>query len=249
MRRALWVGVEKYLVLIGAAVDFASQRNSSGAKKPDMEGAVEKTAKVKGDTYYGKVAQNYETRRRKQSWWGVEQDEMQSLLTNLPEGLSVLDVPFGTGRFVPFYKKRGYKVTGLDASHEMIEQAKELLGEAFDGVETNTGSAMDLPFKDGSFDLMVSTRFLRDIITYRDARAALMEFGRVTRRYAIIQLGNSIDGTSAVVADDEPMGSRLSAAAVDDLLAVSGFRVLDRRRVKHDPDENSEIHHVLCEKV
>lgn len=71
MRRALWVAVEKHLVLIGAAVDFVSQRNSSGAKKPDMEGAVEKTAKVKGDTYYGKVAQNYETRRRKQSWWGV----------------------------------------------------------------------------------------------------------------------------------------------------------------------------------
>lgn len=214
---------------------------------------MNKSVKVKGDTYYGRVAENYETRRRKQAWWDVEQTEMktllETLLETLPKRLRVLDVPFGTGRFVPFYKERGFNISGLDASDEMIAQAERLLGPAFRGCKTRTGSAMDLPYEDGAFDLLVSTRFLRDIVTYADARRALREFARVTRRFAIVQLGQSIDGTSRPVAEDAPMGSHFSGAAVDDLLAVNGFAVRARALVKHDPDQNSEIHHILCEKT
>lgn len=207
-----------------------------------------KAPKVKGDTYYGKVAQNYETRRRKQGWWAVEQDEMKHLLDGLPKGLKVLDVPFGTGRFVNFYVEREFDISGLDASIEMVSQAATEVGENFQKCTIRVGSAMELPFDDEAFDLLVSTRFLRDIITFADARKALAEFNRVTSKYAIIQLGQNYDGTTGHVPDNAPMSSLLSADQIDELLLENGFEAKERRKVKSDPSDNSEIFHILCEK-
>lgn len=204
---------------------------------------------VKGDSYYGKVAENYEFRRSKQAWWSVEHTEMADLLRTLPRGLSVLDVPFGTGRYVPLYLEQGFKVCGLDASEAMLAQAARQLGPDFKACKTVTGTATALPYEDGAFDLVVSTRFLRDIISFADAKKALAEFGRVTRKYAIIQLGQSTAEQAVTPVRDEAMGSKLSARQNRRLLASAGFRVIDRRLVKEDPDAQSEIYHFLCKKV
>ncbi|PCD75929.1 class I SAM-dependent methyltransferase, partial [Pseudothioclava arenosa] len=106
----------------------------------------------KGDTYYNKRARNYEARRLKQEWWHVEQDEMKSLLETLPRGLKVVDIPFGTGRFVPFYDELGYQVHGLDASGDMLVAARESLGALYEKCSCTIGSAADLPYEDGAFD-------------------------------------------------------------------------------------------------
>lgn len=204
---------------------------------------------VKGDSYYGKIAQNYEARRAKQDWWAVENTQMEALLDQLPSGLTVVDVPFGTGRFVPMYLARGYSVQGLDASDAMIAQARAQLGAQFAQCETVTGTATALPFADGAFDLLVSTRFLRDIITFADAKLALAEFARVTSGHAIIQLGESTASKPASVADDEAMGSLLSARQNRHLLADAGFQVVEKRLVKSDPVAQSEIYHMLCKKI
>lgn len=202
----------------------------------------------KGDRYYGRTAKNYEARRRKQAWWHVEQAEMQALLEKLPRKLSVVDVPFGTGRFVPLYLDRGFKVAGLDSSDEMMQQAAEILGSDIRKCRLERGLSTALPFADGEFDLLVSTRFLRDIIPFGDAKASLREFARVTKRYAIIQLGHTIAG-HAVPDDHVTMRSVMSADAVEALLADHGFKLIEKRLVKLDEDENSEIHHMLCERT
>ncbi len=203
---------------------------------------------AKGDRYYGSKASRYERKRRKQDWWHVEQDEMQVLLSKLPDGLSVVDIPFGTGRFVPYYLEKDFKVHGLDASGDMIEAARQEIGADFDKCDAIVGSAMDLPYEDGQFDLVVSTRFLRDIILFKDAKTALSEFIRVSKKYLIIQLGEAIsDGRQ--VADDETWHSTMSAEMNLAILAEHGLDVLDRRLVKKDPDENSRIHHILCQKL
>lgn len=202
---------------------------------------------AKGDSYYGKVARNYEKRRRKQDWWGVEQEEMKSLLDTLPDGLSVVDVPFGTGRFVPYYVAHGYKIHGVDASNEMLATAEEILGDDYKKCDVTIGSAMALDFKDGAFDLLVSTRFLRDIIVARDAKQALSEFARVAKKYAIIQLGEHT-GAGEEVDPNVVLGSRLSAQGNADMLAEVGFKIVDKRLVKDDSDVNSKIFHFLCEK-
>ena len=79
----------------------------------------------KGDTYYKDIASKYEKKRTKQAWWHVEQEQMSQLLDQLPDGMSVVDIPFGTGRFVPMYRKKGFKIAGLDASEDMISTAQK----------------------------------------------------------------------------------------------------------------------------
>ncbi len=203
--------------------------------------------KPKGDSYYGKRAANYEKRRLKQDWWHVEQREMRALLDGLPRDLKVVDIPFGTGRFVPYYVEFGYNIHGLDASDQMLGAAKDALGALYKKCSLQTGDAAHLPFVDGEFDLLVSTRFLRDIVVYEAARKMLAEFSRVTSRYAIIQLGEDPSG-HADPDEDEVMGSRMSRAAVDTLLQDIGLRVLDRRLVLENID-GGDIHHILCEKT
>jgi ubiquinone/menaquinone biosynthesis C-methylase UbiE len=46
-------------------------------------------------------------------------------------------------------------------------------------------SADALPFQDRCVDIVVSTRFLAGIVSYRTAVHSLREFRRVTRRYVI----------------------------------------------------------------
>ena len=208
-----------------------------------------KKSGAKGDSYYGKVAVNYEKRRSKQGWWQVEQNEMKSLLESLPTGLSVLDVPFGTGRFVPYYIERNFTVHGLDISTEMLSAAETSLGDAFNKCKTFTGSAMEMGFDDNQFDLLISTRFLRDIIVAQDAKKALSEFARVTKQYAIIQLGENTNSKSAKIDPATTLESKLSSDDNVKLLETAGFELLEKRLVKSDPDVSSTIHYFLCKKI
>ena len=91
---------------------------------------------------------------------------MSQHLDQLPDGMSIVDIPFGTGRFVPMYRKKGLNIAGLDASEDMISTAQKILGSDFDGIDARVGDAASLPFKDNEFDLLVSTRFLRDIVVF-----------------------------------------------------------------------------------
>jgi ubiquinone/menaquinone biosynthesis C-methylase UbiE len=202
----------------------------------------------KGDTYYGKTAQNYEVKRQKQAWWHVEQTEMKALLTQLPDGLRVVDIPFGTGRFVPMYHEKGFKISGLDASGDMISTAKQILGDQFQGVDAHVGDAADLPFEDAQFDLLVSTRFLRDIVVYRVAKDILKEFSRVTKQYAILQLGHN--RSEGFVPDPEsPMGGSLSERDTLDLLKENDFELMEKRLVLRHDKEGTDIYHMLCRKL
>ncbi len=213
------------------------------------QATVSKNTYAKGDRYYGKAAERYERKRKKQDWWHVEHEEMGRLLDQLPKGLKVVDIPFGTGRFVPLYRERGYTIAGLDASHEMLGAAERALGsEAFAACETTTGNAMALPYSDGEFDLLVSTRFLRDIILFEDAKKALAEFARVSRTYLILQLGEAIEG-GRVPDGDEVWHSSMSADMNRELLSSHGLEIEEKRLVKEEADINSRIHHVLCRKV
>lgn len=208
---------------------------------------MEALKKAKGDSYYNKRAANYNKRRVKQDWWHVEQREMKDLLSALPRDLSVVDIPFGTGRFAPYYEEFGYTISGLDASHAMLAAASAELGPLYDRCTCVTGDAAKLPYADGQFDLLVSTRFLRDIVHFGTAKQILAEFSRITRKYAIIQLGET-PGKGRTPDDDEVMSSLMSRKAIDALLKAHGFSATDRRLVK-TVEDGGEIYHIMCEKT
>lgn len=53
----------------------------------------------------------------------------QAFLRHLPEGARILDAGCGPGRDVRAFAERGYRVTGFDASAEMVRLAKAATGQ------------------------------------------------------------------------------------------------------------------------
>lgn len=74
----------------------------------------------------------------------------------LPEGARLLDVGCGTGRLLEQLVNRfpPLQLTGLDLAPGMLERARERLP---DSVQLLQGDAEQLPFSDGSFDLVLSS--------------------------------------------------------------------------------------------
>jgi demethylmenaquinone methyltransferase/2-methoxy-6-polyprenyl-1,4-benzoquinol methylase len=98
------------------------------------------------------------------------------LVDRLPrDGGRVLDVATGTGLVAQALLARGFRVTGLDQSPEMLARARERFGGRVELVE---GSADELPFADASFDHLTFTYLLRYV---DDPAATLAELARVVR--------------------------------------------------------------------
>jgi demethylmenaquinone methyltransferase / 2-methoxy-6-polyprenyl-1,4-benzoquinol methylase len=97
------------------------------------------------------------------------------LVTRVPPTGHVLDVATGTGLVAAELLTRGQRVTGLDQSPGMLDEARRRFG---DRVELVEGSAERLPFPDASFDHLTVTYLLRYV---DDPAATLAELVRVVR--------------------------------------------------------------------
>ena len=98
------------------------------------------------------------------------------LADRLPrDGGHVLDVATGTGLVARALLARGFRVTGLDQSPEMLARARDRFGDRVALVE---GTADELPFADASFDHLTFTYLLRYV---DDPAATLGELARVVR--------------------------------------------------------------------
>lgn len=98
------------------------------------------------------------------------------LVSRLPrDGGHVLDVATGTGLVASALRGRGFRVTGIDQSPEMLARARARFGGDVRLVE---GSAEGLPFEDASFDHLTFTYLLRYV---DDPAATLAELARVVR--------------------------------------------------------------------
>jgi demethylmenaquinone methyltransferase/2-methoxy-6-polyprenyl-1,4-benzoquinol methylase len=99
-----------------------------------------------------------------------------------PTSGRVLDVATGTGLVAAELVRRGFHVTGLDQSPEMLAIARRrFAGNAqFELVE---GSAESLPFPDAAFDHLTVTYLLRYV---DDPQATLAELARVVRPGGVV---------------------------------------------------------------
>src|SRR5579863_6844864 len=104
-------------------------------------------------------------------------------LARLKPGEAVLDVGCGTGTLAITARRRvGHdgKVSGIDASPEMIARAGKKARKAGLEIEFRNESIEALPFPDGRFDLVLSTVMLHHLPRkVRDA--GLREIRRVLR--------------------------------------------------------------------
>jgi SAM-dependent methyltransferase len=86
-------------------------------------------------------------------------------------GGSLLDVGCGTGSYTAALAERGWDVTGVDISEDMLRLARER------GVRTVHADATSLPFEDESFDAAVSILTNTDL----DDLGAVLRIVRVVR--------------------------------------------------------------------
>ncbi len=97
------------------------------------------------------------------------------LVSRLPRGGHVLDVATGTGLVAAELIRRGFAVTGVDQSAEMLAVARRRFRDTVELVEA---SASSLPLEDSTFDHLTLTYLLRYV---DDPGATLAELARVVR--------------------------------------------------------------------
>jgi demethylmenaquinone methyltransferase / 2-methoxy-6-polyprenyl-1,4-benzoquinol methylase len=97
-----------------------------------------------------------------------------------PDRGHVLDVATGTGLVAAELLRRGFCVTALDQSAEMLATARARLEERAEVIEA---SAEALPFADGAFDHLTVTYLLRYV---DDPGATLAELARVVRPGGVV---------------------------------------------------------------
>ena len=103
------------------------------------------------------------------------------LVSRLPDGGGdVLDVATGTGLVAAELLRRGFRVTGVDQSPEMLAGARRRFGDRIQLVEA---SAESLPFADAAFDHLTVTYLLRYV---DDPGATLRELARLVRAGGVV---------------------------------------------------------------
>ncbi len=103
------------------------------------------------------------------------------LVSRLPrDGGHVLDVATGTGLVAAELVPRGFRVTGVDQSPEMLASARRRFGAQVELVEA---SAEALPFDDASFDHLTVTYLPRYV---EDPAATLVELARAVRPGGVV---------------------------------------------------------------
>ena len=111
-------------------------------------------------------------------------------------GKDVLDLGCGNGRnLLPLAKDPGFSATGLDLSAVGLEKAKNALAQAKTEAKLVQGESTALPFKDDSFDFVVSIGAIHHN-TWENIQKSFQEAGRVLRdgQYFLFQ-GRSINDT------------------------------------------------------
>jgi ubiquinone/menaquinone biosynthesis C-methylase UbiE len=128
----------------------------------------------------------------------------------------VLEVGFGPGVGIQLLARSAGRVTGVDCSREMVQQAKARNTEAIASgiVDLGHGSVEDLPLEDATFDAVLAINSMQ---VWPDVMAGLREVSRVTRSGGRVALGFT------------PYSGR-SKAGIQELLSAAGFaqvRVVD----------------------
>lgn len=130
-------------------------------------------------------------------------DDVAAIARLLGPAKGVLDVGGGTGRYAAPLQERGYRITVVDPSRGMMEEALKK------GVRTCVeGRAEHLPFRDGSVDAVLFVEMLHLMPRWVDS---VHEMGRVAR-----------DRVVALVKERVPDGRKIYMEARQRVLGPSG---------------------------
>ena len=143
------------------------------------------------EQYSGQGATGYDDQRVGTKRFKAEEAAFDKLFA-LAKPRTVLDIPVGTGRWLPAYVRAGVEVVGIDASKDMLQEAgKKLQTLGATGIELVQGDAFDCGFFQSlgrRFDLVVCVRFLNWIPSDKVA-AILKNLDDVAENHVLIGVG------------------------------------------------------------
>jgi SAM-dependent methyltransferase len=163
-------------------------------------------------------------------WWHADEQGVQS----------VLDVCCGTGLMAAELIKRGYRVVGVDASAEMLQRARALLG-AGPTLSQQTLPSLDV---DGVFDAAISTFDGLNYLTYHDFVGTLTVVAQHLRPGGWLVFDLHTDAMLALAQSNEVISGQddgIGYAIVNDV-DLAGRTCESRITVSLDDDEFSERH-------
>lgn len=140
--------------------------------------------------YFGEEAQKYDNKKRRV--WQAEIKAFESLLslvsTNQQRKINVLDMPCGTGRWIPQLDTITINYTGVDISRDMLNEAKKKAGEInFQAVFIEKGWLEYLPNREREFDLVICTRFL-GYWSKKSVQKIIRLLTSTSKQYVILQV-------------------------------------------------------------
>ena len=125
----------------------------------------------------------------------LEKKALNKGLALLPPGGRILEVPVGTGRITEYILQKGFHLTGIDISKEMLAVAKNKLSRFNESCLLMVGDAEKLQFQEEAFDGVISVRLFGHLPPAKK-RIVLREFAKVSRLYVIVSipLANTLRG-------------------------------------------------------
>lgn len=137
--------------------------------------------------YHGDVAQRYDENRTRELLWAAEQAYVRGWSSRLPAGTVVLDLPVGTGRFLPIYAEHDLRIHGMDISSDMIAEACRRYPELAGRFALSVGDAEHLTLPDQSVDCVLCWRLVH-LLPGKALVRVLREFRRVSRGEIILEV-------------------------------------------------------------
>ena len=133
-------------------------------------------------------------------------------------GMSILDVGCGNGFFTHYFSQRAYTI-GIDYSRYMlsINPCNQLI----------QGSALSLPFKANSFDLVFCSNLLHHI---KDPEMVIREMKRVSKKYVVLSepnRNNPLMALFSVLVREERGQLKFSLRYLKKLAVSSGLNIVD----------------------
>jgi ubiquinone/menaquinone biosynthesis C-methylase UbiE len=133
---------------------------------------------------YTKEAEVYDLKRfcnRAGRFYAELSNQILFDLLDAKKGDRILDLATGTGRVSVGLAEKGVSIFGADLTWKMIERAREkATRKGLANVSFHLADGLQLPYKDCTFDKIVSIRFFH-ILPFEMQKAILREVGRVLR--------------------------------------------------------------------
>ena len=203
-----------------------------------------------GSNYVGKKALIYDEHRQNDIYWKAEDECVNKYISMISNEInSVIDAPYGTGRFAPIYDKYNLNVTAVDISNEMIEVAISKHKNHLSKTKFLIQDMVKIPKDDCSVDLAICFRFIPWIVSFKDAKIALSELSRVCNKYAILELCVGKHNISNIdIDEDKVMWDNYNKKQITVWLKEFNFEVIDVKFL-YDDKEHPGLSAFLCKKI